>query len=403
MIRLASVELCNGCSACVNACMRDCILLVPNALGFLYPQIAMEDCVECHACEKVCPILTPCLAEKTPIQVYTVKNRNTEERLESSSGGFFVLLARKILADGGVVFGVRWLSGWRGVGHSFTEDVNELSFFMGSKYLPSHIGDSYRHVRMFLKAGRLVLFTGTPCQITGLNAFLKQSYPNLVTMEVICMGVPSPAIFYHHLQELAEEKVIGAPDEIISISFRNKSAPGGWRNYTIEIVCKRKSSNDISWSYQVPHWDDSFFKLFLSCLILRKSCHSCLVKSYGSVADFTVGDAWRIHEILPEFDDNLGASWICIRTSPGLKWFDKLKDDLVFHPVNYECVWERNPSIIQSAARNPKQHLFNQHLGVSSIATLAKSFTTPSSWNRLQRKLKNILNSSCKLFPEVHK
>jgi coenzyme F420-reducing hydrogenase beta subunit len=170
--------------------------------GFLYPEIDKESCVGCDVCEEVCPSVHP-KAPRTPLRVYAAKNKDEAIRLQSSSGGIFTLLAEKIIDRNGVVFGARFNEDWEVV-HGYVETKEKLSVFRGSKYVQSRIGESYKQAEEFLKAGRFVLFSGTPCQVAGLKLFLKKEYENLVTVDLICHGVPSPGVWRKYLDEFIE-------------------------------------------------------------------------------------------------------------------------------------------------------------------------------------------------------
>lgn len=169
MIHITDREKCCGCEACIQRCPQQCITLHEDGEGFLYPETDEGRCIDCGLCEKVCPVIFQGTGRR-PLNVYAAKNPDEEIRWESSSGGVFTLLAEKILSEGGVVFGARFDARWEVV-HDYTENVEGLSAFRGSKYVQSRIGDSFRQTECFLKTGRKVLFSGTPCQIAGLKLF----------------------------------------------------------------------------------------------------------------------------------------------------------------------------------------------------------------------------------------
>ena len=200
MINIIDKKNCCGCNACVQHCPKSCVTMQEDEEGFLYPIVDQEACIDCGLCEKVCPVLNQG-EERKPLQVYAANNPNEEIRMQSSSGGVFTLLAETIIQEGGVVFGARFNDDWEVI-HDYTETKEELAAFRGSKYVQSRIGDSYCQAEQFLKKGRKVLFTGTPCQIAGLNLFLRKEYGNLLTVDFICHGVPSPGVWKSYLEEL---------------------------------------------------------------------------------------------------------------------------------------------------------------------------------------------------------
>ena len=217
MINLKNKQDCCGCSACAQRCPKQCISMTEDEEGFLYPQVDTSKCVDCHLCEKVCPVINQDEA-RTPLKVYAAKNSDDEIRLKSSSGGIFTLLAEQTIKDGGVVFGARYDKGWNVV-HGYTETIEGLAAFRGSKYVQSNIKRSFFEVKRFLESGRKVLFSGTPCHVAGLKLFLRKEYDNLLTLEIACHGVPSPKVWHNYLTELTDLNKISI---IKSINFRDK-------------------------------------------------------------------------------------------------------------------------------------------------------------------------------------
>ena len=236
-IHLASHDACTGCSACASVCPKGCISMREDREGFLQPHIDAETCVNCHKCEKTCPIITPIkISTDFETQVYAAINKDEEVRMRSSSGGMFHALAKWTIEQGGVVFG----AGFEGIHlkQHYVESLDELAILMGSKYIQSDVADSYKQAKTFLKEDRWVLYSGTPCQIAGLKRFLGKDYEKLVTVDLICRGVPSPRIFESYIKRLQTK--IQAQD-IKNISFRYnidyyfnlsyKDKNGFWRQY----------------------------------------------------------------------------------------------------------------------------------------------------------------------------
>ena len=235
MINIKVKQDCCGCSACMQICPKQSITMVTDNEGFLYPEVNNTTCIDCGLCEKVCPVLNQNDGSQ-PIEVYAAKNNNEQIRLKSSSGGIFTLLAEKIIAEGGVVFGAKFNTDWSVV-HSYTETIDGLEDFRGSKYVQSSIGDNFLKAKQFLTDGRKVLFSGTPCQIAGLKHFLRKEYDNLLTIEVVCHGAPSPRVWKDYL-EYRKERVYkkgkntvslsqNEMPQIVGIAFRDKT--NGWQ------------------------------------------------------------------------------------------------------------------------------------------------------------------------------
>lgn len=199
MIKVKDKSRCCGCEACVSSCPVQCIDLVMDKEGFLYPQVDVTRCIDCGKCEKVCPELVEA-GEGKATGVYAAKNPDDEVRRASSSGGIFTLLAKYVLAENGVVFGARFDKDWNVV-HDYTESKEGLGAFRGSKYVQSRTGETFKQAERFLKAGRKVLFSGTPCQIMGLKRYLRREYDNLLTVDFVCHGVPSPLVWRKYIEE----------------------------------------------------------------------------------------------------------------------------------------------------------------------------------------------------------
>lgn len=200
MIEIKEKKDCCGCWACVQRCPKHCITMKEDSEGFLYPEVDQSSCIDCGLCEKVCPVINREEARR-PLESLAAINPDEKVRMASSSGGVFTLLATQVLAEGGVVFGARFNDRWEVV-HDVAEDAESLAALRESKYVQSRIGDSFARAERYLKSGRKVLFTGTPCQIAGLRRFLRKEYDGLLAVDFICHGVPSPGVFRQYLKEV---------------------------------------------------------------------------------------------------------------------------------------------------------------------------------------------------------
>lgn len=286
MIQITEKYKCCGCEACAQKCPRQCIQMRTDEEGFWYPEVNKVECIECGLCEKVCPVINQ-NEDKRPLKLYAAINPDIEVRQKSSSGGIFSLLAQYILSEEGVVFGAR-LNNKQEVVHDYCETLEGLSVFRGSKYVQSRIGNSYKQAETFLKAGRKVLFSGTSCQIAGLHKYLRKEYENLLTIDVVCHGVPSPLVWRKYCDEILLKKK-GVENTIkqqsasnIRISFRDKS--NGWKNYNMLV----KNENDIL--YKECFRENPFMRIFLRNISLRPSCYACPAKSGKSGSDITLAD-----------------------------------------------------------------------------------------------------------------
>ena len=322
MINIVNKSFCCGCAACVQICPKKCISLTEDTEGFLYPRVDKTKCIDCGLCETVCPFLSES-AEREPKAVYAVKNPNDDIRQESSSGGVFTLLAEKVINDGGVVFGVRFDEKWE-VEFAYSETIDGLSAFRGSKYIQARVGNAFIDAEQFLKAGRKVLFSGTPCQVKGLLQYLRKDYENLLTVDFVCHGVPSPKVWRLYLKEEVERIARQGDDgkntvlsskvmpNIKGINFRDKSS--GWKKYSfaLQLTEALAEGEQNSVLHTNKFYENPFMQAFLSDLILRPSCYMCPAKSGKSGSDITIGDFWGIEHIKPEIDDDKGLSLVMV-------------------------------------------------------------------------------------------
>lgn len=380
MIEITDKSKCCGCEACVQRCPKQCITMKMDEEGFFYPSVDVTRCVDCGVCDKVCPFINQDNCRK-PIDVFAAKNKNDKIRLDSSSGGIFSLLAQHIIYMGGVVFGAHFNDKWE-VEHCYIENVDDIQFLRGSKYVQSRILNTFKEVECFLKNGRKVLFCGTPCQVAGLKKFLRKDYPNLILVDFICHGVPSPGVFSEYLNEelcifsrknkcnnIFSGQLIGRNTQdpnyifslnnwkIESISFRDKRI--GWKKFCLTIKLSKLSKNEKKKFYVLSHPlnKNIFLRGFLKDLYLRPSCYDCAVKGLKSGSDITIGDYWGIAGILPDFDDDTGVSAVIVNTEKGEILFHSL-ENIDFHRTSYEHVAKNNLALEVSCKEPPERTEF---------------------------------------------
>ena len=380
MIQITNKQDCCGCTACVQVCPKHCITTVVDKEGFCYPTVNVDECVDCHLCENTCPILNQYSSEK-PQKVLACINPNESIRMASSSGGVFTLLAEQTIKNGGVVFGACFGSQWV-VRHDYTDSLEGLSKFRGSKYVQSDIECSYSKVREFLKAGREVLFTGTACQIAGLYHYLKQPYENLITIDVLCHGVPSPMIWRDYLNDVCNKNQV-ALSEITSVSFRSKKI--GWRRFGMEIKAGNKQL------VSEPLDQNVFLKGFLCDLYLRPSCHNCQFRNGKCHSDITIADYWGIWNHHPQMDDDKGTSVVLINTKKGLERFDTLTIQKV--ETTYNEALGGNSPLERSVKETPYRQMFWSRYsaeGLAVIDVICKKMQ-PGLIRRVINKMKSII------------
>ena len=342
---LCSREDCTGCAACAAVCPVNAIEMRPDHEGFLRPVVG-EACILCRRCEQTCPMLRPPLPGPGPACAYAVWNADEAERVKSSSGGVFSLLARHVLEQGGAVFGAV-LDEHMAARHVCARTEEELSPMRGSKYVQSDLGDSFAQARALLEAGTAVLFSGVPCQIDGLKRYLGRDYENLLTCDLVCHGVPSPAVFRAWLDGL--ERARGA--RAVSVAFKDKSH--GWSHPWLTV---RFDNGEV---YTEDFNRTGYGRGFGMQLFLRPACAVCKYTSVSRPADFTLADYWGLDEKLSlPVERDKGVSMVLVHTARGHKVFDALSGQLgrVERPLA-EAV-AGNPRLASPLKANPRRAAF---------------------------------------------
>jgi len=311
---ICNITKCTGCMACTNACTHGAIHITQDEEGFDRPVIDISKCVDCGLCEAVCPVNNPPVLYETQ-KVYSGWLKEETLRLDSSSGGAFTALAIPVLRRGGVVFGVR-LNDQLQVEHCYIEKEEDLYLLRGSKYVQSKIGRTYREARDFLKAGRAVLFCGTPCQIAGLRNFLHRDYDNLLTVDLICHGVPSPKVFEDWKQWFKKTNNLKSID---GIKFRGKKS--SWIFFHMVVTGHVEKGNVFR--YEGKYYEDAWIRGFLRDYFLRPSCHRCRFARQERCGDFTIADWWGYKPVRGESRDfeRKGVSLILCNTDRGKQYF----------------------------------------------------------------------------------
>lgn len=346
MLEFDQKHKCCGCQACAQVCPKGAVAMTPDEEGFLYPVVDQTICVECGLCEKTCPLLHTADNQNSTPQAYAACSLNEEIRMESSSGGVFTLLAEHVLGQGGVVYGAA-MEGGR-VKHIRAANAEDLILLRGSKYVQSDIGTVYLQAKQDLKAGKAVLFTGTPCQIEGLKAFLRKEYARLICMDIICHGVPSPTVWERYVA--LREKTAGNP--AVQMLFRHKHY--GWKAFAMFFEF---SDHTV---YMSRHRDDLFMKAFLHDLCLRPSCYQCGFKKVNRVSDITVADFWGIENVCPEMDDGKGTSLVIVHSKKGRSAFEAVCPNMRRQEVDFSAAIRGNPAMLRSAAKPKQRDAFMQ-------------------------------------------
>lgn len=328
---------CTGCEACANRCPANCISMVEDAEGFLFPEIDNSKCIGCELCEKTCPVLSPIPIHKTQedVKVYALIHKDDEIRSHSSSGGAFSAVADYVLARGGVVFGAAFDEKFE-VKHICVDKPEELYRLRGSKYVQSRIGDTYRQAKEYLKQARLVFFTGTACQTSGLLGYLGRDYENLITQDLICHGVPSPLAWRKYI-DLYQRR---AKSKVEHIFFRDKKF--GWHNWHVHFRFRNGEN------YRLSQQNDMMVSAFLTGSCSRKSCYDCPFKQKYRLADITLADYWGIEKIAPELDDDKGISSIYVNSPKAQKLLEAIADRVFLREMDLDTAVAHNVAMIES-------------------------------------------------------
>ncbi|WP_373601473.1 Coenzyme F420 hydrogenase/dehydrogenase, beta subunit C-terminal domain [Paraclostridium bifermentans] len=341
---------CCGCYGCYSVCPKKCITMEVDEEGFKYPKVDENNCINCGLCEAVCPFkYNDKKISLNEIKAYACKNRDKSEQTSSSSGGIFIALCNYIMKNKGFVFGACFDENLNVV-HQSAKDINECYKFKGSKYVQSDIKNSYIDAKRYLDEGRLVLFSGVQCQIKGLNLFLNKIYDNLICVEIICHGVPSPLVFDKYKEYLTKKY----NSNIKNISFRYKEK--SWINYNtlVEFENCKKYSNIFA--------KDIYMKGFLQNIYLRPSCYACKAKGFNTKSDISLADYWGIQKIHPEFYDNNGVSLVCVNTDKGNEIFKSISENIDFIETDLNKAKLYNACIYKSVNYNEKRNEFFKDL-----------------------------------------
>ena len=315
---LCEKEVCSGCMACYNVCPVNAIELIKDEEGFINHKIDNDKCIRCSLCNKVCPSIHMTKGHKIN-EVFACWSKDNSIRINSTSGGVFSEFSKKIINEGGMVFGAAFNEKFD-VEHIGICNEDNLYKLVGSKYVQSNINYSFRDIKTKLNENIPVLFCGTPCQIAGLRNYLKISYKNLFTCDIICHGVPSPKVFTNYREYMIKRY----NSNIKSIKFRYKKP--GWNVFSMKIDFE----NDKS--YIKNTYEDPYIRGFLRELFLRPSCHKCLYTNTNRIGDITIADFWGYNSRKGEMKDkDKGVSMVLINTQNGQVLFNKCKSSLIFY------------------------------------------------------------------------
>lgn len=377
-------DLCCGCSACIDTCPVNALKMIQSERGFYVPALIHEKCIECKLCEKVCPINNKqWINHKEPLRAYAFQNKCDDVLVNSSSGGVFNLLAKYILNKNGIVYGCAWINKDKAA-HVRVDNKEDLINLQKSKYVQSYVDGIFKQIKNDLDLGKLVLFSGTPCQAAGLINFLKKPYDSLFIVDFICHGVPSQKVLAKYVRFLGQKH----KREVSNLDFRTKV--NGWDKLTVEVNYSDSSNENILAS------EDPYYKSFLLNLSISKSCANCDYNRLPRHSDITLSDFWGYE--LNEFDEKLnkGLSGMLCNSEKGIKLFESIKANGAFHEVTINDIQKGNPFINGHCKIHRNSDKFFENLNYiddADFEILAEKLLKPSLFEVIKEILTYKINS----------
>ncbi len=382
MIQLNNKEDCCGCTACANICPNHCIDMLPDNEGFLYPIVNHATCTKCGLCAEVCPILKKIQISGLPT-AYLCRVKSPEILNTSTSGGAFTPIAQYVINKGGVVFGASFNENWN-VRHTSATTMEDVSKFRGSKYVQSDLGKSFSKVKKYLKEGKWVCFSGTPCQASGLVNFLKRKYEKLVIVDLVCRGTPSPLLWERYIKYLEYRN----KSKVRNVVFRNKTF--GYHSNTMRI--EFESGKVYSGCNKVDLFTKSFFQNVCS----RPSCYQCNFKTFQRDSDITIFDAWHASKLVDGLkDDDKGYTNVFLQSKTGLNIFEEIKPQLAYYPIDVkEAIKHDGVMISNTVQKSPKRDVFLSSVlnaGVEDLEQEVLKFIQVTKIDKLWESAKPLL------------
>ena len=356
MIEIKNKKDCCGCCICAGACPKNCIEMRTDDEGFVYPHVDESSCVNCHMCEKVCPVINV-RDDRGDFEQrgYIVQHKDPEVLKESTAGGAFTAIAKYVLDRRGVIFGVELQDDLyatpSAAHHIWVDKETDLKKFRNSKYIQSFVGEStVQQVKSFLEQGKYVCFSGTPCQVEGLKQYLdvkKVDQTNLILVDVVCRAVPSPMIFRKYLEHQEKKN----SEHITSIRFRDKHY--GYKYSTMNVISDRNHGN-----YHKGVESDPWLRAFFSNICDRPSCHDCKFRKLHHVSDFTIWDCFQVGRFSKELDNDKGATRMLVHSEKGSRVLEDVKRELRIVPVDVDLIIKSANELKESVAPNACREAF---------------------------------------------
>ena len=378
MIQIRDKEQCCGCTACYSVCPVSCISMECDKEGFSYPKVDRERCISCGECENVCPVSNE-IEGCTTNKAYAVQNKNPQILFHRASGGAFSAPAMAIINRGGVIFGAAYANDMS-VHHMSIDRTDEIHIFRSSKYVQSSLDDSSRKVKITLDTGKQVCFSGTPCQIAGLKAYLKRDYKNLLTVDVVCKGVASPEVLRQYVK-LMQEKY---KSKITSMNFKRKTY--GYHSSTMSVDFENGKT------YSAGRITDLMMRSFTSGICFRPSCVTCAFKGIERNSDLTLFDCWHYSDLTGKVDDNRGHTSVVVNTDKGCDMLMMCQEYLDIDPISLgDAVKLDGRMVCHRTTKHEKGDSFFDILIKDGLTNAVNECLHISVRERLTEKLKPIL------------
>lgn len=369
MIEIKDKKDCCGCWACYNACPKHCITMEEDNEGFRYQQVDKDICIDCHLCEKVCPILNVDSKDEPHEQHgFLLQHKDEQIRKESTSGGAFTAIASWVLRQGGIVYGGGFKGDTFQVTHQAVENVENLCRFRNSKYVQSDIGETFKAAKSALIAGRWVLFSGTPCQIEGLRGYLRhKEYERLVLVDVVCRGVPSPLILRQYI-EAAQQRIGGKFRKIL---FRDKYYGYHYSSFSIYNEDKGKD-------YHKGVGSNPYLRAFFNNLSDRPSCFACRFRKRYRKSDLTIWDCFPIEKFTKDLDGK-GTTRVLVQSEIGRMIMESIKNDVRLVEVSPDKLTADVREMYRSVPMNPRRDQFFADCNIMDATTFFDKWF-PMTW-----------------------
>lgn len=385
MQEILEKKQCCGCGACLSVCPKKAISMKVDAEGFEYPEVNQEACINCGLCQKTCPVIHYDEKQTQRESFSSVQlgiaacNRNMEQRLKSSSGSIFPVIAEHVLDQGGIVFGAAYDENFNVV-YKGIDTKGDLPLLQGSKYLQVKTNpDTFRVIKNSLQSGRIVLFSAMACQVEALKSYLKKDYENLYTTDLICMGIPSAGVWQKYLATFF------SGEKIKCVNFKEKSI--GWNKFCFYAKTDKREYRDIG-------MENLYLRSMFLTWNIRPSCFVCPFKKVKRFSDFTLADCWGANKLVPEINDNKGLSSVVVHSEKGKNLLESVKSKLLLREIPVDEIIKGNINMVENKPeKQGREHFYsmldaNPKLAFETLCKVPKK----SLLSRVKNKLKNFLH-----------